>query len=381
MQYNNGNLIQLFALPELKDINTKITNSKYTNSQIYNSIDKEKPSHIIFFKKLVSAYENFISFLRNDDIIIDYTYLWDIITMPNKKLFPNGINLVILDMVNNDITENVNIICPTNAYSTSLFDINKYTLILIRNDGYFEPIYTLEDKKTNYKLTRLFNLKDALPELKNTLRVIKTSIVENCAPISSMPNTYKFKRNIVAQRAHNILINNKYEIFFQILNFNGKVIGFVAEKNGIRGFIPAFPSNKIDDIPEKMMDDDDIWNNYSETLAFLNMVYDDTKERIACKPKIKVIEDKLIVGILTNANQFVALSEPELNIYKDKLDSGIDKKDSERDDLEEIDNSSFIQADKNISTSDDKDYKRIKVICNIKIDVKVVRIIYYFYIH
>ena len=47
------------------------------------------------------------------------------------------------------------------------------------------------------------------------------------------------------------------------------MIGVIAEKNGLKGFIPCFPSNTIDDIPDKLiilddirkkfMDDDDIY--------------------------------------------------------------------------------------------------------------------------
>ena len=61
--------------------------------------------------------------------------------------------------------------------------------------------------------------------------------------------------------------------------------------------------------------DDDYNNTYTNTLTFLNKVYKDLGGRIPCKPKIKVIEDELIVGIITETNQFIMLSEPVIDTF------------------------------------------------------------------
>ena len=47
---------------------------------------------------LKKRFNNFIKYLDSDDNYIDYTYLWDIICKANKKLFPEGINLIILEI-------------------------------------------------------------------------------------------------------------------------------------------------------------------------------------------------------------------------------------------------------------------------------------------
>ena len=36
--------------------------------------------------------------------------------------------------------------------------------------------------------------------------------------------------------------------------------------------------------------------------------------KILCKPITKVIEDELVVGILTETNQFIQLSQPEMPV-------------------------------------------------------------------
>ena len=38
-------------------------------------------------------------------------------------------------MLGNDLTDNINIICPTNHFSSEFFNINKKTLILIKNEN------------------------------------------------------------------------------------------------------------------------------------------------------------------------------------------------------------------------------------------------------
>jgi hypothetical protein len=45
--------------------------------------------------------------------------------MPNPKLFKDGVNLIILQIANRDITNNIEIVCPTNHYSDGFFDIRK----------------------------------------------------------------------------------------------------------------------------------------------------------------------------------------------------------------------------------------------------------------
>ena len=84
-------------------------------------------------QNIVNAYENFIDFLKNPDVIIDYTFLWDIICMPDENLFKKGINMVIMELPHDDITDNINIICPSNHYSNTFFDGNKPTFLLLKS--------------------------------------------------------------------------------------------------------------------------------------------------------------------------------------------------------------------------------------------------------
>jgi hypothetical protein len=102
------------------------------------------------------------------------------------------------------------------------------------------------------------------------------------------------------------------------------------------------------------MDEDNLWKNYQSTKDFLEEISSISDERIKVKPIIKVIEDELIVGILTNGNQFVSINPP----VQDTFGS----------DLNIIKDNNYIGADIKIQTSQEKDKERIKIIQNIRLE-------------
>ena len=90
---------------------------------------------------LRNAFENFKTFILDDNSDIDYTYLWDIIVEKNglfktsnnkyaSDSIHNGMNLVILEISENDGTSDVNIICPTTIYSNSKFSSSVLYLLI-----------------------------------------------------------------------------------------------------------------------------------------------------------------------------------------------------------------------------------------------------------
>ena len=316
--YQNGNLITDFYNPDTNQPDN-IEDPKYLNSVLYSKLTE---SEIEFFIKVCNAFENFIAYLNNEDVLIDYTYLWDIICTPNPALFKEGLNLVILEIPNNDITDNVNLICPTNHYNTMTYDTQKPTLILFHQDAYFEPIYTYKtEKDTKNKedvlyVGKLFHEQD--PRLSEQIKylfdyVIKPYYKNMCAPFASMPKVYKAKHPILLQDMVKILNENNYTIRSQVVNYQGKVIGVVAETSlptATSGFIPCYPSSLLFNMNYVFMLDPTIWKPYSETIAFLKNAHKNTFGKIPCSPVFKIIEDEVVVGVLTETNQFVQLSVP-----------------------------------------------------------------------
>lgn len=314
IMYQNGSLIE-----EFYDKNKKINvnQPKYLDSKLYAKTRNDNNKNQFFMKVCVS-FERFIEFLSDDTSTIDYTYLWDLVCTPHSALFENGLNLVILEVPSDDITDNVKIICPTNHYTSKQYDPSKPTLILYHEEDYYEPIYTY---RMNSVQNKLFIGKfyretyiDNVPEIKFLFEtIIKPYYEKMCKPRISMPKVYKAKHAIILQTLVDICTEHRYAIGNQIISYQGKVIGLMIKPEPFKqfGFVPCFPSNVLEGYEYEFMMEPTIWNNYKQTIDLLMFVQKDTDGLVPCAPVFKVLEDEVIVGVLTESNQFVQLSQPE----------------------------------------------------------------------
>jgi hypothetical protein len=315
--YQNGNNVTNFMVDDANIIDA-IDIKKYESSRlykkIYNSQKKTNPVEDKYFKKVVASFENFIAYLSDENESIDYTYLWDIICVPNPALFVKGLNLIIMEIVNNDITNNIELICPTNHYSNEIYNPSKQSLFLIKNGNLFEPIYLYENKGTSVKVTKFFseNNQALSPNMRDIFKkIIKPLFSTACSPMPSMPNVYKFKQPVLLSNLITSLIGENYKIEKQILNYQSKVIGVYARKDKLSGYVPCYPSAMDSNYSEFVfMDDTSLYNNYEKTVRFLQIVYKDTKGVSLTNPEFKIVEDEHVVGLLTETNQFIQLSEP-----------------------------------------------------------------------
>lgn len=311
----NGSLIENFGTPFSQDIDLE----KYSDTRIYNITDTDNENQLVTLTKMINAYENFLNYLKDDKILIDYTYLWDLICKPNPKLFRVGINLVILKVTDNDITNNVELVCPSNHYSSVFFNENKPTVILIKKNDYYEPIIQYKETASSYEIKKRFNLKntdDISRDFVNVLYFIKSSLNAKCAPLPSMPKVYKFQENISLLRMIPMLREKNYTVLSQIMNYNGKIVSLHIEKDGMKGILPCAPSSPLLDLEGDIIwMDSDYGYSYKDTINFLEFMFQDFDGKLPCKPKIKVIENNLIVGVLTQTNQFVMLSEPTQDMF------------------------------------------------------------------
>ena len=290
-------------------------------------------------KTMFSTIENFCKYLRDDTIEIDYTYLWDMITIKNQYFFNKEINLCIFRIPDTDITNNVELICPTNSYKTQFFNPNNPTLMLIVRNNFFEPIYGYKiiDNKlssTNkFMITKLFLIdsskttKTILGEesvlLSNLYKSVISAIMNNKC---GYKNVNKFKHAILLDDLIVKIMGNdedndndnedeNNEILHQITNGNKKVIGLHVRLGDKTGFIPCYPSNIrtiIKDVkplyPCKEVNDD-LWQDYEDTLEFLL----EFLKLLNDKSKIFQVKDEetsYIIGFLTDTNQFIAIKPP-----------------------------------------------------------------------
>jgi len=359
LQIHNGSLPAIFQ-PKQYDYDT-IDYRKYKKSKFINSINISDSVQEDFMNDTIASYENFIEFIKNPESTIDYTYLWDIISSPNPLLFPKGLNLVILEIPENDATvENLEVICPTSAYSSAIYDPKKETLIITKRQSllneeifYYEPIYLYNDKKN---ITRTFSSNTQIKPLQNMLQIIKRSLQNKCKPMNSFgPKIYQFERNIYAIEIRKICNENNIKILSQVLNFQGKLIAFIVKlNNNPQFYLPCFPSSLMSDLEIIYINDaGKLWQNYTTTRDELKEVWKLSKGALLCKPKYKVIEDGLIVGILTETNQFIMINPPEEN--------------NPPDELEELNDTNYILADINLANKS-KDSEREKMIKMIQLE-------------
>jgi hypothetical protein len=380
IKYNNGNLPHIFSSKNFNELVDTIDIESYKSSNLYSKFSSSSSS-IILFKKIINSFANFKDYLNSSNLI-NYTYLWDIICKSNPLLFPNGINLIILDITNEDITDNVKVLCPKQTYSTEFLDIKKQILLLIKNDENYEPIYLINDN-VSYSITKFFSFINKDPFFKNftiILYNIKNAINKcNSTLDRKVSSSYNFKPNISVSRIITILLKLKYEITYQVVDYSNKVIGLLivdanssiesenesdskneSETKELRehGFIPCYPSAisyEYPDIPYKLIDDlnEDDYNDYNNTKQLLEKIYNLSKQEIICKPMYKIEDANSIVGILTLGNQFVLISYPEIN---------------NDDELESIQNKDYLFVDKQIVTSNTQDNERINAVNNIKLE-------------
>ena len=169
---------------------------KYSGSKLYEKIGK---TNINFLYTVIVSFENFLQFLQSDTEYIDYTYLWDIICSPESQLFvseednkQNGVNLIILDITNNDATNRVEILCPSNCYSKHIHKANKKSIILIKQTNIspdtnmyydtFEPIISFQKKDNNkHIIESLFENKENVPEqVTKIIEKIQSNLFDKC---------------------------------------------------------------------------------------------------------------------------------------------------------------------------------------------------------
>ncbi len=377
IKYQNGNLVTDFHEPS-KNVDIE----KYRNTKLYTKLNiKDNEQELAYFKKVITSFENFVDFLSDDDALIDHTYLWDIVSMPNKYLFPHGVNLVIFQLPKDDITNNVQLLCPTNHYSSEFYEARKPTIIIMKEDNYYEPIYTYTTNNKNINVAKEFKEHD--PHLSKTMRAVFKEIIKPffniiCKPLDSMPNIYKAKKPLILYDLVQKLDKYEYKIRKLVLNFNNKVIGVFVEEPGTSnntGFVPCYPSALDEDLKKDLdyvfMTDLSLWNTYENTVRFLNKLDNRSKKRraepdIPCKPAFKIVEDEHVVGILTNTNQFIQLSQP---IRLDEVNPDLD--------IPSINNNNYIinkdakpmvNSEVEFTTKNDVDEVRVDYIKKIRLE-------------
>ena len=376
MKYQNGNLVTDFYDPD-KVVDT----SKYQdNNELIKKLNLSNEPDKLFFEKIISSFETFIEFLKDNNVIIDHTYLWDLVCKPNKYLFgSSGINLIIFEIPKDDITNNLRLICPSNHYSSEFYEARKPTLILMKEDNYYEPIYQYKINNNKITIAKIFS--EAESNLSSTMRAVFKEIIKpfydsSCKPLPSMPIEYLAKNPIALYTLIQKLDQYEYTILKLVINFNAKVIGLLAQSPAnMKGFIPCYPTALSENLKQNLdyvlMTDPTIWNTYDNTVEFLSALEKRSAKKrpeadIPCKPVFKIVEDEMVVGILTETNQFIQLSNPVIEKDIRSKKNLISIKDKNY--IVSKNSVPMIQSDVIITTSKKVDDERVDYIKRIKLE-------------
>ena len=333
IRFHNGSLASIFKPNNKKVKIDDITVEKYADSDFYKSIDLNSPAQYHFLQDTIASFENFLSYLKGGDSMIDHTYLWDIVSSPESPIFTSsannskgGLNMMILRIYDNDSTDNVELLCPTIAYSNNIYIKGRGTIVILLHNDFYEPIYLFEDKDKQYPIppVKIFTQNEGTFELKQMqmiFDIIMETSKKSCKPIPNRPRVYEYKENISAEALSSLIIEQGFTIQSQVQNYRGKVIGLLAltrPDDPIPLYLPCFPSSVLLNI-NKIWIDAVPWTDYVTTRDRLIQISDRSSQTIYCKPLVKVVEDGLIVGIITETNQFVFVEPPVENTIEDGL--------------------------------------------------------------
>lgn len=299
VQLQNGSLPIIFSSPTKKTPDY----DKYSNSIFFQNINLKDESQLAFLNYSINSYEQFVSYLLSPDTLIDHQFLWEIVAQPNPLLFKEGLNLIIFELISNDITNKVRIICP-NSHSPA-FE-RRPTAFLFKEETNYEPIYQFEQMMYDLTIQKLFYRTKADPGKNKIIRFI----MEHTNRICSLQNV------MTAQMTIDILNDIESTVLYRIMNFRGKIVAFEVSKDSKSYFLPCHPSTSMEinkKYPLKWINDPSVYHSYEDTIDFLNFI-STNKKLEHCKPTFQVVQNGMVIGILTKQKQFIKISPPVQNI-------------------------------------------------------------------
>ena len=305
----NGNLIQIFGKTIKQQTITEIIKKTITYKNIY------KLNKTLFYLML-DAYNNFKHFIKTNSSL-DYFYLYDLICEPNLELFKEGVNIIILETENMDVTNNFNFICPTNFYKTSIFERTRKNIVFMKHGNYYEPIFSNSAQNEIIHSFNFFNKN--LHTLFVKFEALQNDRQQYCGVRSFDEMKYIYKENTLEYVA-NILNKYGFEIMKQVIYYNGRISGVVCKymykDQTYESYIPCKLSNIVNYLPSVYISECE-FHDFTTTYNNLKYIYNVTRNKIPCEPIEQIVDKKLVFGIKTIGNLLVPLKIPEQITNKD----------------------------------------------------------------
>ncbi len=317
IQYGNGGIATAFKPPSII-VGDEPEVIKEAGKIVSATVDApaETPEETL---EKMAALEVYKDYLKTDRV--ECEFIWDLMAFPNKALWQRGLNLVIMDILNNDVTDNIEIVCPKNTYAKYKFDIDKPTLFLLRQEDQYNPVYLYKaieaTTKVVPKFEKTFDKHSDAPSMQKMLKTLNQILNNYCGAKPSNPLIYKYEQPVLL---HNLIdkIKGKYRIKAHVVNYQGKTIALHLQGKETTVYVPCFPTAYEQPPhnlgPVKRMDDTTLWNSYERTRNELQSLGIPELE-----PMAKIMENGLVVGLLTKTNQVVPVTDPDMPVLDDGL--------------------------------------------------------------
>merc|ERR1711871_1322474 len=270
--------------------------------------------------------ENYINFIKNNNYL-EIEIIGDLISF-NNVLTPNGVNMIILDkktkvvkriLEKDTIKEDYVIMCLNIENNDKYYDENKDTIIMIRDDKYYFPIYMVvkdEKKQKNISLVKTFKYKK--DDDKNIVNHILKYHKLNCD--RDILDGISDRSLLICKQIIKILknLNASYSPINQVVDDRNKC-RYIQLKN--KTLIPTKPSGidyniSVTDI--KNLDFKKLLN-FDQTLKNLNELSKLSKNQIPCKP-IGVYFDRKnndkvhVISVITSDYQSVPINGDNISV-------------------------------------------------------------------
>jgi hypothetical protein len=350
LDYHNSSLSSIFRPNVAYKVNDL---SKYDDSDFVQYVDTNSNYETQMRDSLIGSYENFRSSLSQEGMYIDHVFMWDIVTQPNPKLLKKGVNMAILQITKD--SDYIDLLCPPSAYSQTLYDPKKGTILLLKQDVFYEPVYLYENKDGSPHDIKIFYKNKSDPGMQTILTRIENLTTKYCKPKNSIPQHYKYQRALSQIDTLDILHEYGYIVKEQVINYQFRTIGLYATFGKDSVFIPCSSSHVIHGLTMSFFDDDQIWSDYIVTKSLLEQVYKKTEGKIKCLPIRKVVDKSLVIGFITETNQFVKLSTP-VDVYK------------HADSIEIVRGIDYFSADRAVTLNAKPDDDRITITRNVNLE-------------
>ncbi len=261
-----------------------------------------------------TGYQNYLEYLISDSVK-NYKFFYDYLTKPNKWLFEDGIELIIIEVYTEGDDEYFKILCPYFIYNRTIDKDNTPVVLVLKDNDTYEPIYYFNGNSTPKKkfnvsskmIENLYNLYN-----KNCQTIIPSKLIN----LANSKNKTLFDKKYTLNETINILkkLDFSYHPKLLIRDDYNKIISIYLNNNL---FIPIYPVNSTE-TKIKIVQYNEIIDNFLldlyETLQKYDELYIRSGKRLEILPlKYFYNNEKYINGILTNLGIYIPIKPTKYN--------------------------------------------------------------------